>query len=86
MYTTQQVLERKRAQISSRNDGDQRRHTWEKGEILDKNICHKSWVNFLTFVGKFKKKKQNKNTISSGIGLSGPGISGIRQRNAVIAF
>ena len=69
-YTTQQVLERKRAQISSRNDADQRRHTWEKGEILD----------------KFKKKNKNKNIISSGIGLTGPGFSGIRQRNAVIAF
>lgn len=85
MYTTQQVLERKRAQISSRNDADQRRHTWEKGEILDNNICHLSWVNFLTFVGKLKTK-QNKNNISDGTGLSGPSFSGIRQRNAVIAF
>jgi len=35
---------------------------------------------------KKDKTRQNKNNISSEIGLSGPSFSGIRQRNAVIAF
>lgn len=62
-----------------------------KGDNLGNNICHKNCVNFQTFVGKLKKSKAkqnetNKNNVSIGIGLSGPGFTSIRQRNAVIAF
>lgn len=35
---------------------------------------------------KAKQNETNKNNVSIGIGLSGPGFSSIRQRNAVIAF